>query len=120
MSGMTRLAVKVSPDARTERVDLGANAYPVISEAVQGDIEPVTLAEDFEFYANENGWAEFSPLERNPLAETVQLGCLGAANPIVGPVIFTGGIDEAGETRGLSETRAALVEQLAMMMRGEA
>lgn len=120
MSERIRLAVTVSPDARTERVDLGADAYPVISQAVQGDIEPVTLADDFEFYANENGWAEFSPLERNPLAEAVQLGCLGAANLIVGPVIFTGGIDEKGETRGLSESRAALVEQLAKILRGEA
>lgn len=31
-----------------------------------------------------------------------------------------GGIDEAGETRVLSGPRAALVEQLAMMLRGEA
>lgn len=119
MSNMTRLAVRVSPDARTERVDLGDDAYPVIVQAVMGDIEPVTLAEDFEFYANENGWAEFSLFERNPLAEAVQLGCLGAANPILGPVIFTGGVDDEGETRGLSESRAALVEQLAMMLRGE-
>ena len=64
-----------------------------------------------------DGWAEFSPRDRNALAEMVQFAHLGAANPILGPVIFTGGVDGAGETRGLSEERARQIERLAVVLR---
>lgn len=116
-SGMKRLAVKVSRDLVTQRVDLGEDSYRVISDAVEGDIEVVSLADDLEFFANENGWAEFSPADRNALAEMVQFAHLGAANPILGPVIFTGGVDGDGETQGLSDDRAQQIERLADVLR---
>lgn len=116
-SEMKRMAVKVARDLATERVDLGDDSYRVISDAVEGDIEVVSLAEDLDFFANENGWAEFSASDRNALAEMVQFAHLGAANPIVGPVIFTGGVDGAGETQGLSEERARQIEHLAVLLR---
>lgn len=114
---MKRLAMKVSRELVTQRVDLGDDSYDVISDAVEGDIEVVSLADDLDFFANENGWAEFSPRDRNALAEMVQFAHLGAANPILGPVIFTGGVDGAGETRSLSEERARQIERLAVVLR---
>mgnify|MGYP000279985095 FL=1 len=114
---MKRLAMKVSRELVTQRVDLGDDSYDVISDAVEGDIEVVSLADDLDFFANENGWAEFSPRDRNALAEMVQFAHLCAANPILGPVIFTGGVDGAGETRGLSEERARQIERLAVVLR---
>ncbi len=116
-SEVKRLAMKVSRDLVTQRVDLGDDSYRVLSDAVEGDIEVVTLASDLDFFANENGWAEFSPAERNALAEMAQFAHLGAANPILGPVIFTGGVDSAGETQGLSEERARQIERLAVVLR---
>lgn len=112
-----RLAVKVSRRLVTQRVDLGDDSYRVISDAVEGDIEAVSLADDLDFFANENGWAEFSPGDRNALAEMMQFALLGAANPILGPVIFTGGVDVLGETQGLTEDRARQIEHLAAALR---
>ncbi|MBF0817791.1 DUF3846 domain-containing protein [Microbacterium paludicola] len=120
MTTTTRLAVKVTPDGRTERLDLGADAYPVLSGAVEGLIEPVTLTADLEFYVNEDGWAQFGGAHRNPTAEAAQWAILGGANLIVGPAVFTGGLDEEGETLGLSEEHAQQIEQLAAAVRGAA
>lgn len=76
-------------------------SYKVLSNAVEGMIECVRLAEDTDMWCNENGIAEGRDL--NLMASAIYNETFGVANPILGNVIITGGADEEGETLGLTE-----------------
>ncbi len=104
-----RLAVIVQPDGSTSRVDLDAdNALKVMQAAVGGLIECVRLTDQVEFYCNEEGLYTFTPDAFNPYASALMREVYGEGY-ILGPVIFTGGIDRQGETRGMLPAMADMI-----------
>lgn len=106
---MTRLAIRVSQDEECTRLDLDApeGSLKVMQTAVEGWIEPVGLpGQDFGMYCNEE-FLYTGGLQQNLTATAF------TRQPILGPVIFTGLVDEDGETEGLTEAQALAVERIA-------
>lgn len=76
------------------------SAYSVMSAGVGGYIEAVRLAPNLTMWCNESGLIEDLPI--NFSASVAYLLAFGTIRtPICGNVIFTGGDDEEGYTRGL-------------------
>lgn len=93
----------IRPDFTTEEhtVEQG-ETYPVLRDAVGGLIEPVDLTPTLTMYVNEEFL--YSGQEVNPIASHL-FRSAGADYNILGSVIFTGGVDEEGETVGLSDAQ---------------
>ena len=108
---MTRIALQVTQDLVSTRLDLDApeGSLKVMQRAVGGYVERVhTQGLDFDMYANAEGLFEPDP--------TVNLVATGFAHtPIVGDVIFTGSPDSEGNTTGLTEEQTLVV---ALMLAG--
>lgn len=83
------------------------NSYDLISNAVGGWIECVGLSKA-DMWCNEEGKLEGLP--QNPIATSLFHNEFGARDVIVGNVIITGGVDENGDTLGLTD------EQVKMFM----
>jgi len=99
---MEKLALKVTPNAEVIELDLNAgNELSIMQEAVDGLIQPVDFA-GFTMWVNEEG------LLRNDLEHNFALMAF-YPTPIMGNAVFTGGIDEEGNTLPLSESSAELV-----------
>lgn len=112
-----RKAIRVAEDGTVTELDLDApeGALKVLQTAVGGYIEPVSLEYDFEFYCDEEGL--YNKTEHNGTAEMVLRITYGEVRPIMGPVVFTGGIDAEGNSRGLSEDREREARGLAQTFR---
>lgn len=93
----------IRPDFTTEEhtVEQG-ETYPVLRDAVGGLIEPIDLTPTLTMYVNEEFL--YSGQEVNPVASHL-FRSAGATYDILGPVILTGGIDDEGETVGLSDVQ---------------
>ena len=77
------------------------NSYTVISDAVGGLIELVSLTKhDADMWINENGKYECE--FQNPIATALWAEMYGTTDVIMGDVIITGGSDAEGETLGLT------------------
>lgn len=118
-----RKALKVTPKGEVIELDLDSpgGAYGVLSEAVEGSgmIEPVGFGEG-EFYCDENYWAEYedSPENENRVALTFwDQAFPGHRNRFLGPVIFTGGVDEEGETAPVTPSIESAVRTVAANVR---
>lgn len=110
------LFITVQPDGSIEEVEVadGQETYPILSGAVKGYIEPVHYSADLEHYHNEEYlYAEGEVFQQINL--TVALLKPGAI--VYGPVIFTGGVDDEGETRGLSALHARRIKEKAVNVR---
>lgn len=108
------LFITVQPDGSIEEVEVEGETYSVLSAAVKGWIEPVHYADDLEHYHNEEYlYAEGEVFQQINL--TVALLKPGAI--VYGPVIFTGGVDDEGETRGLNALRALQIKEKAANVR---
>lgn len=95
-------AVIIKTDGSKEVVTFTiGDSYKMLSNAVEGYIECVRLAEDTDMWCNENGIAERREL--NLMASAIYEETFEMANPILGNVIITGGADEEGDTLGLTE-----------------
>ncbi len=104
-----RLALRVSEEGEVTDLDLDApeGALNVLQTAVDGNIEPVMLTDDLEFYVDEEGL--YNKTAHNGVAEMLYRVTYNDVIPLMGPAVFTGGIDEEGETRGLSDETARRV-----------
>jgi hypothetical protein len=95
------LAVIIKADGFKEVVIFEIGAYKYISEAVGGMFDCVGISKNEDMYCNDNAIAEGLPL--NLFASAIYSEAFGAGNPILGDVIITGGVDDEGETLGLTD-----------------
>lgn len=106
-----RLAVKVRVDGTHERVDLDApeGSLKVLQSAVEGWVQAIDLREDLTMWLNEEGKLEGKPV--NMMASRFFNDVFGAGHDImVGNAIFTGGVDNEGDTIGLTDEQAEEIE----------
>lgn len=108
------LFITVQPNGDVTEHEVEGETYPVLRDAVQGMIEPVRYADDLEHYHNE----EFLYAEGEVFQQINFVSALLGNFRVYGPVIFTGGIDDEGETRGLSPERAEQIRIVAEAVRG--
>ncbi|UVG35081.1 hypothetical protein SEA_CECE_332 [Microbacterium phage Cece] len=110
------LFITVQPDGSiTEHeVESASEVYPTLKAACEGWIEPVEYHETLTHYHNE----EFIYAEGEVFQELNFVpSFFGYPGRIYGPVIYTGGVDEEGETRGLSQASAAAIRSSAECVR---
>ena len=110
------LFITIQPDGTlTETEAEAGKTYPVLSQAVGGMIEPINWDDDLVSYHNEEFlYTEGAQFDNVNLAVSLLSG--GQARIYV-PVIFTGGVDDEGDTTGLSPEQAEALRELAMNVR---
>ena len=106
---MKKLALQVSPMGEVTELDISQDSLRTLQTAVDGLIQPVDFY-NFTMWVNEEGLLR-SDLERNLIALAFY------PTPILGTIVFTGGVDEEGETLGLSEEPAKLIQAVAKSVR---
>lgn len=85
-------------------------SYEVLSGAVGGYIECVSVKDDLDMWVNEEGKLIGLPL--NPIGTRVWREVYGPTDVIAGDIIFTGGVDDEGETLGLSDIHIARLDEV--------
>lgn len=101
----------VTPDGVARIVEFDSKtSYNVLSTGVGGLIECVSFERDLEVYVNEEG--KFNGNEYNPYATVVWIKYYGLTDMLMGTVVFTGGVDANGNTRGLTKARIEFLEVL--------
>lgn len=111
-----KTALRVNTDFTTEVLDLDADEYQQLSDAVGGLIQPVDLKTDLAIIVNEEG--KLISLPVNVIGTHMWYRSYGATDVMVGNVVFTGGTDyETGETRPLPHAWLAQLEEFAEHMR---
>jgi hypothetical protein len=100
-----RQALKLNVHGETQVVDLEApeGSLKVLQSAVDGYVQPVDLSDDMTMWVNEEG--KIIGLIRNDKANTIFRNTFGAVDVIMGDVIFTGGVDDEGDTMGLTDAQ---------------
>jgi hypothetical protein len=106
-------AVVINADGEKSVVEFEfRKSYQLLSDTVGGMIECVGLGSSIvekqrnaDLWCNENGIAENLPL--NLIASAIYSDAFNGNNPILGNVIITGGVDDEGETLGLTEKQVA-------------
>jgi Domain of unknown function (DUF3846) len=108
-----RTVLQLTTTSRLQEFDLDApeGSLKVIQDAVGGWIEPVFFESTLEMYVNEEG--KLNGLDVNPIATRLWESMYGTGTDIiVGDVLFAGGVDDEGETRGLNPDKIAFVRGL--------
>lgn len=102
-----RAALKVNVHQEVTVLDLDApeGSLAVLQAGVDGWIEPVAINENLTMYVNEEGKLElFAIVNRYANALFAKRFGVGI-DTIVGDVVFTGGVDDEGETIGLTDAQ---------------
>jgi hypothetical protein len=113
---MTKLGVVIKTDGTLERLDLSVAEQELksLQNAVGGYVQVIELEEDFTMWVNEEG--KLLGLEENKIATVIWEVRFGIDTDIIcGDVVFTGGMDEDGETLTISE---ANIQRLAELVEG--
>jgi hypothetical protein len=113
---MTKLGVVIKTDGTLERLDLSVAEQELksLQNAVGGYVQVIELEEDFTMWVNEEG--KLLGLEENKIATVIWEVRFGIDTDIIcGDVVFTGGMDEDGETLTISE---ANLQRLAELVEG--
>jgi hypothetical protein len=113
---MTKLGVVIKADGTLERLDLSVSEQELksLQKAVGGYVQVIELEEDFTMWVNEEG--KLLGLEENKIATVIWEVRFGLDTDIIcGDVVFTGGMDEDGETLTISE---ANIQRLAELVEG--
>ena len=107
-----RKALVIGFDESLEVIDLDAtgNSYEVLSNAVDGYIEQVSLKKNLTMFVNEEG--KLDGLMTNSIATAIFQAKFGAVDIIVGNAVLTGGIDELGKEEGLTEPQVEQLQRL--------
>jgi hypothetical protein len=84
-----------------------------------GLVQPIDLSEEVTMWVNEEGLFR-SDLKLNILATRMFSQFHETYTPIMGPVVFTGGTDDEGDTLGLGGGYAESLRELAKFMKAEA
>lgn len=110
-----RSAVKISVHGEVEVLDLDApeGELKVLQSAVGGWIEAVDLTDKLTMYVNEEGKLDAFPII-NAVGNAYFAKVFGeGVDRIVGDVVFTGGLDEEGDTLGLTEEQVKVLKFVA-------
>jgi hypothetical protein len=113
---MTKLGVVIKTDGTLERLDLSVSEQELksLQNAVGGYVQVIELEDDFTMWVNEEG--KLLGLPVNEIATVIWEVRFGLDTDIIcGDVVFTGGMDEDGETLTISE---ANVQRLAELVEG--
>ena len=113
---MTKLGVVIKADGTLERLDLSESEQELksLQNAVGGYVQVIELEDDFTMWVNEEG--KLLNLPVNEIATVIWEVRFGLDTDIIcGDVVFTGGMDEDGETLTISE---ANVQRLAELVEG--
>lgn len=108
-----RKALKLSIDGTLTELDLDASegSLKVLQDGVGGWIEPVDLSEEVTMYCNEEG--KLGGFEPNPIATVIFNATFApAVDLIMGDVVFTGGVDDEGDTLGLPDEAATVIRDV--------
>jgi hypothetical protein len=106
-------AFKLSVHGETQLVDLDApeGSLKVLQDAVGGWVEAVDLSADLTMWCNEEGKLDGSILNVKATEQFREV--FGAVDAIMGDVIFTGGVDDEGDTMGLTDDQVLRLLQAA-------
>jgi hypothetical protein len=113
---MTKLGVVIKADGTLERLDLSESEQELksLQNAVGGYVQVIELEDDFTMWVNEEG--KLLNLPVNEIATVIWEVRFGLDTDIIcGDVVFTGGMDEDGETLTISE---ANLQRLAELVEG--
>ena len=98
----TKVAVVVKPDGEAEVIEFtDETSLKTLQTAVDGYIEAVNLDDEFVMWVNEEGLIR-NDLKSNWLGAILYNEIFKIPNPIMGTVVFTGGVDAEGYTKGLT------------------
>lgn len=103
-------ALVVSSELTAELINIAEQELDKLQTAVGGLIEAVDLTPEITMWVNEEGLL-IDDLQPNYLATAFMAELMQSQTPIMGDVVFTGGIDEEGDTKSLTQADVAeLVE----------
>lgn len=97
---MRAIAINTQSEISEHHFERG-ESYDLLSDSVGGMIECISLSDKIDMWINEEG--KVYNHDYNPLATLIFAHKFGSIDIIVGDVILTGGVDEEGETLGLSD-----------------
>jgi hypothetical protein len=93
--------IYISTENDIEVAEVDEISYDTLYEGVNGLVELVSLNRDVDMWVNEEG--KVNGLEPNLLATLIWNKIFPNPDVIMGNVVITGGVDEEGNTLGLSE-----------------
>jgi hypothetical protein len=111
-----KIGVVIKADGTLERLDLSVSEQELksLQNAVGGYVQVIELEDDFTMWVNEEG--KLLNLPVNEIATVIWEVRFGIGTDIIcGDVVFTGGMDEDGETLTISE---ANIQRLAELVEG--
>lgn len=86
-------------------LDAPEGSLKVLQSAVGGWIEAVDLSDEVTLWCNEEG--KITGLESNPIGTRLTAGLLQPGDYIAGDIALTGGVDDEGDTLGLTDEQVA-------------
>lgn len=99
-----KLAIQVKSSGKATELDITENSLAVLQSGVEGLIQPIDINENLTMWVNE----EFlfrGDFEPNLLGTSFYQSVYGENSGIIqGPVVFTGGSDDEGNTLPLSDS----------------
>jgi hypothetical protein len=110
-----KVALQVKSDGSSQELDITENSLAVLQAGVDGLIQPIDIREDLTMWVNE----EFlfrGDFEPNLLGTSFYQSVYGTDGLIHGPIVFTGGSDEAGNTLPLSDSMLVKLRDKVDMM----
>lgn len=119
-----RKALRILVDGTVEELDLDSaeGSLSVLQNGVKFDendvaplVQPIDISKDLTMWCHEEGKMLGHP--RNETGSTIFDGTFGQGyDTIVGNIVFTGGIDDEGETLGVPEELVEGLRRLANTM----
>jgi hypothetical protein len=107
-----RNAVVIGFDTDVSVIDLDATegALAVLQDAVDGYVQAIDLTPNMTMWCNEEG--KLDGLPNNSIATAIFQEKFGAVDIIVGNAVITGGVDDEGETIGLTAEQVEKLQHL--------
>ena len=112
---MSKTALIVRADLTTEVIDIAEDGLRKMQTAVGGLIQPVYFGNEVTMWVNEEGLL-IDVMQVNYIATNLSRE-IGYETPMMGDVVFTGGVYEVGYTMALSEQASVELQKIAEMVR---
>lgn len=109
------VTIDVDGNAETVEWDTSSGTLTLLQRAVDGFVDVVALHDHVALWVNDEGIVKGMPM--NIVATSIARGFGFTHQPYFGPVVFTGGGTEEGETLGLAEQHAEALMNLARLAR---
>lgn len=98
-------ALAITTIGEVKILDLTDKALEQLQEAVGGWVQAIDLSDEMSLWCNEEG--KMNNLPHNPFGQAFWEMAYGRTDYIVGNVVLTGGVDDEGETIGLTDYQIA-------------